>query len=245
MNAPHTGGRWLATLLPSANRVVEPVTSAVLLGQGVGALFTRVPKRGAVDPLPDRHDISALLQGAALLADAKPDGLVFSAGKGAAIGIHHDRDLIARIEGETGLRATTPALVLLEYCERHGIHRIVLAGPHDAAYNDRVRTGLHNSGLDTIAEVSLGLTDNLAFAAVPRETLANMIRHAAAVPGVQAVVAWNTNCLLPPIVADLERETGVTVLDATLLGLWGGLRMTSGRILPDATWGRLFSEGAS
>jgi hypothetical protein len=51
----------LATILPSANTVVERSTIAMLGGLPVAPLFTRMAKRGATDPFPDRHDTDALL----------------------------------------------------------------------------------------------------------------------------------------------------------------------------------------
>jgi len=52
-----------------------------------------------------------------------------------------------------------------------------------------------------------------------------IIRRAERAKGVQAVVAWNTNCFAAPLAAGLEAELGVPVLDATLLGVWDGLRL--------------------
>jgi maleate isomerase len=236
---------WLATLLPSANRVVEPVTHALLRSQpGIGSLFTRVARRGAVDPFPDRHDIDALVDAARLLADAKPDAMVFSAGKGAVIGLAQDRALAARVLAETGVPLTTPGLALLRALRGFGINQIALAGPHEAAYNRRAAQGFAAEGIDTRAESSLGLTDNLAFAAVGPQEVARLVREAAAAPGVQAVVVWNTNCLAAPLVAGLEAELGMPVLDATMLGVWDGLRLAGVGARPAPEWGRLFAFDA-
>jgi maleate isomerase len=218
---PNPDAPWIGILLPSANRVVEPVSHAVLAAAGLGALFARVPKRGAVDRFPDRHDTESLLAAAALLADARPAALLHAAGKGGAIGIEHDLALVAALQGAFGVPATTPLLALLAYLRSTKITRIALVGPHGSVYNQLVKSELGRHQLEVVGDLALGLQDNLAFASVSPGRLAAMVRQAAAMPGVEGVLCWNTNCALPPLVPALEQEIGMPVLDATLLGLWG------------------------
>ena len=59
----------------------------------------------AGDPFPGSHDWDALEDAAALLADAKPDALVFNAGKGAAIRLAQDRGLTARYGKSSACRS--------------------------------------------------------------------------------------------------------------------------------------------
>jgi len=218
---PPRDAPWIGILLPSANRVVEPVAQAVLAAAGMGALFTRVPKRGAVDPFPDRHDTENLLAGAALLADARPAALLYAAGKGGAIGIEHDFALVGALQGALGVPATTPLVALLAYTRLTKITRLVLVGAHGSDYNQRVKSEISRHQLEIVGEVALGIQDNLSFAAVEPDRLGAMVRQAATAQGAEAVLCWNTNCALPPLVPALEREIGMPVLDATMLGLWG------------------------
>ena len=230
----------LATILPSANTVVERTTIAMLHGLPVAPLFTRMATRGATDPFPDSHDTQALLDAAALLADARPEAIVLSAGKGAVIGIDHDRALVAAIADRTGIAADTPGLALLRALRALSARRIALIGPHDAGYNMRTARGLAAEGIETLAEASLGLADNLSFASTGFEAIAAMARQVARVPALQAVVAWNTNCAAAPLAAQLEAELGLPVLDATALGIWGGLGVAGISVRPGPEWGRLF-----
>ena len=230
----------LATILPSANTVVERTTIAMLGGLPVAPLFTRMAKRGATDPFPDRHDMAALLDAAMLLADARPDAIVLSAGKGAVIGLDHDRALVGAISDRTGIPADTPGLALMRALRALGATRIALIGPHEAGYNARAAAGLAAEGVETLAEASLGLTDNLSFASVGFAAIAAMARRVARRPGLQAIVAWNTNCAAAPLAAQLEAELGLPLLDATALGIWGGLGVGRIRARPGSHWGRLF-----
>jgi maleate isomerase len=231
----------LGIMLPSANTVVEPVTTEILRGLGVTPLFTRFAKRGATDPSPDRHDLDALLAAADLLADARPAAIVLAAGKGAVIGLMHDRALADAILHRTGIVATTPALALPVALRALGVSRIALIGPHDRGYNLRAARGLAEAGIETVAEESLGLSDNLAFASVGPGAITAQARRAAAAPGVQAIVAWNTNCATAPLAGALEAELGLPVLDATALGVWAGLGAACIAARPYSAWGRLFA----
>jgi maleate isomerase len=234
----------LATLVPSANVVVERTTIALLRGLPVETAFTRIPKRGATDPFPDSHDVESLLMAADLLADAKPAAIVMNASKGAAIGLAHDRALVAAIRDRTGIAADTPGLALVRAARALRIARIALIGPHGADYNHRAARGFAAEGIETLAQAALGMTDNLSFASAGAGTIMRMAREVARVDGVQAVVAWNTNCDAAPLAARVEAECGVTLLDATALGVWGGLRVAGIAASPGAAWGRLFAMEA-
>lgn len=233
--------RLLATILPSANTVVERTTQALLRGlPGVMPIFTRVAKRGAVDPFPDSYDWEALLGAAELLADAKPDAIIWSASKGAVIGLEHDRELMRRVREATGLPCDTSGLALLRALAALKVRRVALIGPHTRDYNLRAARGLAAEGVEMVAEASLGLTDNLSFASIGYESVSGLVRQVAR-PGVEAIIMWNTNCAAAPLAAAMEAETGIPVLDATALGVWGGLEMAGIPQRPGPEWGRLFS----
>ena len=238
----HPAPRLLGTILPSANTVVERTIVAMLRDlPGVAPLFTRIPKRGGTDPLPDRHDLPMLLEAADLLADARPDAIVFNAGKGATIGLDHDRALVDAIASRTGIPADTSGLALLRALRALDATRIALIGPHPSDYNRRAAAGLRAEGVETVAERGLGITDNITFASVGADAIAAMARAVARAEGVQAVVAWNTNCGAAPLAASLESELGLPFLDATALGIWGGLAVARIAERPGPAWGRLFT----
>jgi maleate isomerase len=233
--------RLLATILPSANTVVERTTQALLRGlPGVVPIFTRVAKRGAVDPFPDSYDWEALLGAADLLADAKPEVLIWSASKGAVIGLEHDRELVRRVREATGLPCETSGLALLRALAALKARRVALIGPHTRDYNLRAAWGLAAEGVEMVAEASLGLTDNLSFASIGYESVSGLLRQVAR-PGVEAIIMWNTNCAAAPLAAAMEAETGIPVLDATALGVWGGLGLAGIAPRPGPEWGRLFT----
>src|SRR4051794_38817325 len=115
----------IGTIVPSANRVVERVTAAVLTAlPGVTAHHTRV------DVAPGReYDLDAMRRAAELLAHAQVDAICWNGTHGAGLGFDPDVLLCAAIHTPTGAPAVTSALATLELLRRRGARRIALVTP--------------------------------------------------------------------------------------------------------------------
>ena len=215
------GPRILATITPSANTVVEAVTQA-LLGDvpDVLPIFARMPVHGAIDAFPDSYDLDGMLRAAELLSHARPDVILWNGSKGGVIGLEHDRDLVARITAATGIPATTCGLALEAELAGRGPTRLGLVTPYGDAYQARLIAAFTARGWMISAEDHLGLTDNLSFAATPRETIAAQARRVA--PDCDVLLGWCTNYPVPLIG---EEYAGRPVWDATLLGARAALNM--------------------
>ncbi len=233
----------IGVITPSGNLVVERVVTAVLRDlPTVSAHFSRIPVAGSRDPFPDRYDIDSMMTAARLLADAKPGTIQWNGSKGGAIGFAHDRDLKARIEDATGIPATTSSLALVEALGHLGARRLALVTPYATAYQQRVVATLAAEGFDCVSESHLGLSDNLSYAGVAPSRIATQVREAVAAARPDAVLAWCTNYAGALVVAEMEAELGLPVLDATLLPVWGALRMMGAATAPAvARWGRVFA----
>jgi len=215
------GPRILATITPSGNTVVEAVTQALLRDvPDVLPIFARIPVHGASDPFPDRYDIDGMLRAAELLSHARPDVILWNGSKGGVIGLDHDRDLCARITSATGIPATTSGLALEAALSARGPTRLGLITPYTDAYQARLIAAFAARGWVVGAEDHLGLSDNLSFAATPRETIAAQAARVA--PDCDLLLGWCTNYPVPLIG---EECAGREVWDATLLGARAALNM--------------------
>ncbi len=234
----------LGVITPSGNLVVERVVTAALRDlPAISAHFSRIAVTGDKDPFPDRYDLEGMLAAARLLSHARPGAIMWNGSKGTSIGIAQDRDLMRRIEAETGIRATTSSLALLDALQRLGARRIALVTPYLPAYQARIMATLAAEGLDCVAESHLGIADNLSYAAVPLSRILGQVREAAAARP-DAILTWCTNYAAAMVAAEAERETGIPLLDATLLPVWHCLRALRVDTAPLAgRWGRLFSLG--
>jgi maleate isomerase len=231
----------IGMVTPSANLVVERVTTAILADfPDVSAHFSRTPVFGSVDPYPDDYDWDGMLGAARLLAHAGPDVIAWNGSKGAMLGFAADRAFCDRVTAETGIAATTSSVALQAALAAFGARRVALVTPYASAYQTKLIAGFAREGIDIVAEAHAGVADNLALAAVPDATIAAMARRvASAAP--DAILTWCTNFPAAYAVHDLEQELGVPILDAVTLAVWHALRLVGAADARGRSWGRLFA----
>lgn len=237
--------RFIGVITPSGNTVVERVTMAIL-GEfaAVTPLFSRTPVFGSSDPHPDRYGLDDMLGAARLLAHARPEVLLWNGSKGAKIGLQHDRELVARIEAETGIPATTSILALDALLRRRGLTRLALVSPYDNAYQQGLVAAYRAAGFEVVAECHAALHDNVSFADLPAERIAAMVLEAAA-HRPDAVLTLCTNFPAAAVIPELEAATGIPMFDSVSIGVWHALCLAGLDPAPARAWGRVFSDAAA
>ena len=234
---------FIGTITPSGNTVVERITLGILreLPQ-VSAHFSRTPVFGASDPSPDSYATEGLLAAARLLTHAKPDVLLWNGSKGVGIGFAHDRELVSRIRAETGVATTTSVLGLDALLRARGIRRLAVLSPYSTASQQKAIDCLISEGYECVAEAHAGLSDNLSYASVPPNTIADMARGLAS-SSPQAILTLCTNFPAAVMAAPLEAELNIPVYDTTALGVWHALHLCGvDASFAAAAWGSLFAE---
>lgn len=217
MKAPHA----LGIILPSSNRVVERVTRAILDDQpGIDACFTRVPYAGHP---PDGYDMASFRHAALLLAQARPDVILWNATRGALIGFEPDRRLCAAIKDETGIPSTTTALATVDLLRRRNLRRIGLVAQGDDREGMRLSETFAREGIDIVAGHNLGITDNFEAAAVSPEEIERHATRLAAGADLDALLIWSTNLAGHGLSARLGVRLGIPVLDSAALGVLNSL----------------------
>jgi maleate isomerase len=231
--------RFVGMITPSGNTVVERVTIAMLREfPEVSCHFSRTAVHGAVDPFPDSYDWDSMIGAARLLAHANPEIIAWSGSKAGSIAFDLDRELCRRVTAETGCRATTSTLALVDALAALGTKRVALISPYAPAYQKKVLATFAREGLDCVADACAGLTDNLSYASMePEDIRALALQVAAAKP--DAIVAWCTNFLAAPLAREIEQETGAVLLDSAALVVWHLLAMLGLDTARAAAWGRL------
>ena len=233
--------RFLGTITPSGNTVVEQVTIAVLRDfPEVSPHFSRTPVFGERDPFPASHDLDGILAAARLLAHAAPDVLVWNGSKGGSVDFALDHDLVAKIGEATGIPGTTSVLALDEVLKAGRLTRIALVSPYDASYQGKIVKTFAREGYECVAEAHSDLRDNLSFARVPAADIVAMLRKVAE-SRPQAIVTFCTNFPAAPLVAEMEAELGLPIYDSTLLPIWKGLKIAGVDPARGRAWGRLFA----
>jgi maleate isomerase len=232
----------IGMVTPSANLVVERITTAVLGDfPEISGHFSRTPVFGSVDPFPDDYDWTGMMDAAHLLAHARPDVIVWNGSKGATLGFDADQRFCERVTAETGILATTSTTALQTALAAFGARRIALVTPYTSAYQKKLVAGFEREGLEIVAEAHAGVADNLAIASVSQETIATMVRQVAAT-APDAILTWCTNFPAAYSVDELEQEIGIPIFDSVALAVWDALRMLGATDGRGRHWGRLFDQ---
>jgi len=237
VRGPHIA---IGTITPSANVVVERVTSAVLADfPDVSGHFSRTEVVGSADAYTDDYDWISMLRAAELLAHALPACICWNGSKGGSIGFDADRVLCARITELTGIAATTSTLAIDATLRATNAHRLALVTPYRPGYAARIPPVFAAAGYAIVAEAHAGVADNLAYAAIPDADIEAMVRSVAATQP-DAIITYCTNFPAAHLVDALERELGVAVYDSVTAGVWGALRLADQPTAAGRRWGSLF-----
>jgi maleate isomerase len=235
--------RAIGTITPSSNRTVERTVQEVLRHfPQLDACFARVPFYGdGLGQPADAYATESYREAAWLLGHAGVEVVCWNGTKGAGLGLPVDEALCAMMAEAAGVPATTASLATGTLLQRLGAKRIGFVVPGAADYARTSGAGFAPLGLETVAMRGLGLTDNLAAGAVPPERIAALVREVAAEARPDAILIWSTNLPGWMLMAPLEAELGVPVLDSAAVGVWACLAALGLDPAPAAALGRIFS----
>ena len=231
----------LGMITPSANIVVERVTTAILSDfPEVSGHFSRTPVVGSSDNYKDDYDWDGMLGAARLLSHANVDVISWNGSKGASLGFDADTVLCERITKETGIAATTSILALDRVLRETGACNIGLVSPHTDGYQAKVTAAFEKRGFPCVAEAHAGFSDNFSYCTVPDADIIAMIRKVAAAKPA-AIVTFCTNFPAAHLVAPLEHETGIPIYDTVSIGVWDALHRAGIETTRGGRWGSLFA----
>jgi maleate isomerase len=217
----------IGMLTPSSNSVLEPVTSRMLaaFGDTVTAHFGRfrVTEISMGQASQSQFDSAPILAAADLLADAKVDVIAWNGTSASWLGFERDEALCREITAATGIPATSTILALNEALRLLRVRRLALVTPYLSEIQERIIANYAAGGIEVVADRRLEDRGNFSFACYTAGHVARLMRETAAVrPDAIAVVC--TNFRGTDFIAEIERETGVMVLDSIAVTLWGTLR---------------------
>lgn len=228
----------LGMLLPSSNQIAEGEVPA-LLPPGVSLHTTRLKLAGS-SPAELLAMTEKVEEGAALLADAAVDLIVFHCTGVSTYDVEMDKRLKARIEKATGKPATATSEALVAAFKTLKVRKIVLVSPYPKDINEREVAFFGAHGITIVREHGLKLTTGAAFAAVEpgdwyRHVMANRD------DGAEAYFLSCTTIRALPVIAALERDLGKPVVTSNQAMVWHALRKAGVRDRIEG-YGRLLAE---
>lgn len=225
-DTPHAIG----VIVPSSNRIVERVTRSILDDRpGIDACFARVPYAGHP---ADGYDMASFRQAARLLAQARPEIIIWNATRGALIGFEPDRRLCAAMEDETGIACATTSLATVDLLRRRNLRRIGLVAQGSDQDGARLKHTFAQEGVEIVVGHNFGITDNFEAASVTPEDIEEQVIRLATVADLDAVLIWSTNLAGHELSARLEQRLGIPVLDSAALGILTALPYATARAAP-------------
>lgn len=229
----------IGLLLPSSNTTQEHEFGRIM-PDGVSFHVARLPLR-SVDAASTARIVEDIETESQKLADADVNVIVLAAtAPSSRNGIGYDQELIRRIEGASGRRATTASTGMVQALAILRVQRLLIAGPWTEAVNASAAGFIQSSGCTVLGHQALGLVDNLEIGCLDEQTAFDM-GLAIDQPAAQAVMLACGNWLTLGIVDRLEAAIGKPVLTTNQVSLWAVLRL-AGYQAPVFGWGRLLRE---
>lgn len=239
----HGNGLRIGMITPSSNTCLEPTTYWLLHGHpAVTTHFARIEVKAIElgETSTAQFGLGPMTAAGEQLADAEVDVIAWNGTSGSWLGVETDDAITDHLTERFGIPATTSTKATLEACRAMGAERLSVVTPYQAEVNEQIKKVYTAHGVEVVHESHRGLTDNLDFARITPEQVADQIRTVAG--DVDAVAVLCTNVHGATVAEHLEHELGIHVLDSVTVTLWECLRLT-GHHRPLLGRGALLRDG--
>ena len=196
-----------------------------------------------VDALLDLGSDGRLAAGAAQLAEARPDAVMWACTSGSFVfGPAGARDQAAKVAAAAGVPASSTSIAFVDALRHLGLRRVAVAAsyPRDVAEHFEVFLAAH--GVAVVAMGSHGIVTAAEVGTLTPQHVVDMVT-AADHPLAEAVLVPDTAMHTLEIIDMLETAVGKPVLTANQVTVWKGLQL-AGPVPALAGLGTLFAARA-
>jgi maleate isomerase len=198
------------------------------LPAGVKPLLTRLRlPRGEVSvaALDEMVASDRLEEASRELADGGARVVSFACTTGSLVrGPGFDRELVERMEGATGVPASTTSTALVTALEALGARTVAVGTPYVDELNELERRFLEAAGFEVVGLRGLGIASDPDIVRVPYARTRELALEAAREGGEPDVVFLScTNLPTLPLLDALEQELGRPVISSNAVTFWHAL----------------------
>jgi maleate cis-trans isomerase len=178
-----------------------------------------------VDALLDLGRAERLAEGAAQLADAKPDAVMWACTSGSFVfGPEGARDQASGVAAAAGVPASSTSIAFVDALRHLGVKRVAVAASYPRGRRPALRRLPHRGGIEVVAMGSHGIVTAAEVGTLESDQVIAMVT-AADHPDAQAVLVPDTAMHTLSVIDRLEAAVGKPVLTANQVTVWKGLHL--------------------
>lgn len=193
-----------------------------------------------VDALLDLGRAERLAEGAAELASAEPDAVMWACTSGSFVFGHEGaRTQASGVAQALGVPASSTSIAFVDACRALGVRRVAVAASYPEDVAQHFVRFLIGAGVEVVSMGSHGIITAAEVGTLAPDRVIAMVK-AADHPDAEAILVPDTAMHTLEIVDDLEAAIGKPVLTANQVTVWKGLDLLGAvPVLPNL--GSLFS----
>jgi maleate isomerase len=178
---------------------------------------------------------------AELLAESPMDVIALGCTSGSFIGgSSYDLELIKKMEQKSSTKCTTTGRSVIDALKAMELDRLALFTPYTDDITDRAVSYLRENNIETISRKGLGLTRDYDIDMVPLETVKKEVLALRDLSKCNGIFISCTGLKTAPIIAELEKLTGLPVITSVQATFWNCLKISGVQDTP-GNFGSLFN----
>ena len=178
-----------------------------------------------VDALLDLGSAERLSDGAAQLAEEKPDAVMWACTSGSFVfGPEGAREQASGVAAVAGVPASSTSIAFVDAAKHLGVRRVAVAASYPEDVAQHFIRFLREGGVEVVAMGSHGIITAAEVGTLEPERVVAMVK-AADHPDAEAVLVPDTAMHTLAIIDELEAAIGKPVLTANQVTVWKGLQL--------------------